>query len=615
MADPWGVEPGYTDVQGNWHDTPDETRRALRVAMGGLADVDDPPPHSRPVWIVRMGSGPPIERAALLALEDGSEVQVAEAVPPDLPLGYHDLHPSDGGPVTRLIVVPDRCASPPDRAFGLAVQLYATRSSNSWGMGDLVDLRELCAWAGGQGAGFIATSPLHAPLPTEHQEPSPYFASSRLWRNPLHLRVDHIPGWDGTDAEQVVLRGDALALLDDRLIDRDRVWALQRAALERVWERHGRSEGVPATFPDFASWRRSAGSDLERYATFCALAEHHGCGWRAWPAEHRRPDGPSVARFAAERADRVSFHAWIQWLLDGQHAEAGNSGAGLVHDLAIGADPDGADAWLWQDVLATGITVGAPPDIFNESGQDWGLPPFVPWRLRAAGYAPLATLVRAVTRHGAGLRVDHVMGLFRLFWIPEGASPAQGGYVRYPETELLDILALESVRSGAYVIGEDLGTVEDGVRAQLAERGVLSYRLVWFEDGPPATYPVEALAAVTTHDLPTLAGVWCGGDDPNGELRPRLVQAAGVGDDATLAEVAEAAHRALAGAPSRVVSATLEDALGVAERPNQPGTTTERPNWSLALPVPVDDLPAHPGMRSVVAALRDGRAQITSHDG
>lgn len=586
MADAWGIDDGYWDVAGVWHDTPDGTRRALRVAMGGLADADDPPPRGHPVWFVRHGTGPAIERPAELVLEDGTTVTAHDALPPDLPLGYHDLHPSDGGITTRLIVVPDRVAPPPERAAALAVQLYAARSSASWGIGDFADLATVAAWAGARGVGALLVSPLHAPLPTADPQPSPYFASSRCWLNPLHLRID-------TDDADLAARGRALD--GDPRIDRAQVWALKRTALAAAWA------GTGGGGAEFAAWRRERGEALERYATFCALAEHHGTGWTRWPAEHRHPNGPAVARFAAEHADAVAFHAWIQWLAEAQHrTAAGGLAVGLVHDLAVGADPDGADSWLWQDVLAHGVRVGAPADEFNGDGQDWGLPPFVPWRLRSAGYEPLAQLFRSAFRNAAGLRVDHVMGLFRLWWIPAGCGPTEGGYVRYPGTELLEVLALESVRAGAFVVGEDLGTVEDAVRTALAEAGVLSYRLAWFESSPPAAWPVGALAALTTHDLPTLAGVWTGEDDPGGAMGPRL--RALTGPTGSVEEAAVAAHRTLATAPSHLVSATLEDAVGVVERPNRPGTVDDR-NWSLALPVDVGELGRNGQANAVLEAL------------
>ena len=602
MADSWGIDDGYHDVNGQWHETSDTVRRTLRAAMGGHYDFDDPPPQSRPVWFVRHGRGAPVERPAEVVLEDGTTVPVTDAVPPDLPLGYHDLHPSDGGPTTRLIVVPDRCAPAPMRAWGWAVQLYAARSRQSWGIGDLGDLASIGRWAAPQGAGFVVLSPLHAPLPGPSPEASPYFASSRRWRNPLHLRIEDVDGFDLGDEVLADVTAAARRIDPDGLIDRDAVWACKRAALDRLWERTGRGAD-----PAFARWRAAKGASLGRFATFCALVEHHGGGWPGWPSEHRRPDSPAIVRFAADHADEVSFHAWVQWQLDRQLAAAADGSPGFVHDLAIGADPHGFDSWAWQDVLANGVRVGAPPDEFNTEGQDWGLPPFVPWRLRAAGYEPLAELLRGAFEHGAGLRVDHVMGLFRLWWVPEGATPREGGYVRFTGHELLDILALESARAGAFVVGEDLGTVEEAVRDAMVERDVLSYRLAWFEPEPPERWPERALAALTTHDLPTLTGVASGRDDADGELGPRLRTFLDGPVPTNAVELAAAAHRRLADAPCRLVAATLDDAVGAPERPNVPGTTTdERPNWSIPLPVPIDDLPDHPGAAAVVEALRRG---------
>jgi 4-alpha-glucanotransferase len=599
VADAWGIEPGWEDVHGDWHDAADATRSALRVAMGGLPDLDDPPPRTRPVWFVTAGDSPAVERPCDLVLEDGTAVAATRTLPPNLPLGYHDLHPDDGGTVTRLIVVPERCHPAPVKAWGWAAQLYAARSRASWGVGDLADLATLGRWAAADGASFLAVSPLHAPLPIDHQEPSPYFASSRRWRSPLLVRVEDVAGFDPDDPTLAAAAAAGRALAADRRIDRDRVWALKRAALDHL------ATTTPALAePAFTSWRRAEGRPLARYAAFCALAEHYGTGWRSWPAEHRRPDAPGVTRFVAKHAERVTVHAWHQWLVESQLAVAVDQGVAVIHDLAIGCDPAGADAWLWQDCLADGVRVGAPPDEFSAGGQDWGLPPFVPWKLRAAGYEPLAAVLRAALAHGGGLRVDHVMGLFRLFWIPDGAVAADGGYVRYPGTELLDVLALESVRAGAFVVGEDLGTVEEVVREQLAARDVLSYRLAWFEPGPPTSYPERAFAAVTTHDLPTVAGVWTSVDPDADRVRPRLEALVDEPGDASVPDVVVRLHRRLADAPSRLVSATLDDALAVPERPNVPGSGERAENWNLALPVPIDDLAEHPLVAAVADALR-----------
>jgi 4-alpha-glucanotransferase len=608
VTDPFGIADGYEDALGVWRPLAPETRAALRRAMGAAGGA--PPPAA--VLVRRPGESVPIPEPARLALEDGAVLDFDGRLPPDVPPGYHEIRPRDDGPPIRLIVSPGRCPVPAHRGWGWAAQLYATRSTASWGIGDLADLRRLGAWAAGLGAGTLLINPLGAALPLRSQEASPYYASSRRFLNPLYLRIEEVPGAAalGSDLERLATLGRALGR--ERVIDRARVFDLKMEALERIWQAAKPGGG------ELERYMQERGASLREYAIFCALAERHGGGWRGWPAEHRRPASPAVARFADAHAGRVRFHQWLQWLLDRQLAAA-SATVGVMQDLPIGVDPDGADAWAWQDALATGASVGAPPDRFVARGQDWGLPPFVPHRLRALGYEPFVETIRAALRHARGLRIDHVMGLFRLFWIPHGLEPAQGGYVRYPAEDLLAIVALESRRAGATIVGEDLGTVEAGVRETLAAHGVLSYRVVWFEDRPPARYPALAMAAVTTHDLPTIAGLWSGADlaeqralglpAPDAALdatRARLATLTGLPADAALARVIEVAHARLAEAPSLIVTATLDDALGVAERPNVPGTSRERPNWSLALPLPLEALETA-RLAGRIAAILDGR--------
>jgi 4-alpha-glucanotransferase len=544
-----------------------------------------------------------------LALEDGRVIAVDRALPADVPLGYHALR--EGRDERRVIVVPARCHLPePFRIWGWAAQLYATRSRESWGIGDLADLRRLARWSAGTlGAGLILLNPLAAAAMRAPQQASPYYPSTRRFRNPLYLRVEDAPGArDGADLAALVDEGRALNAT--RQIDRDRVFALKLRALEILWRRFRGDAAFDAY--------RTETPGLRDYAIFCALTEEHQRGWQTWPVEHRRPDAPGVAAFAEARADRVAFHEWLQWLVDVQLGAAGGEIA-LMQDLPIGVDPDGADAWTWQDVLAPGASVGCPPDRYIVNGQDWGLPPFVPHKLAAAGYAPFIQTVRAALRHAGGLRIDHVMGLFRLFWVPHGLTPADGAFVRYRADDLLGIIALESVRARAFIVGEDLGTVEEGVRERLAEEAILSYKVVWFEPKPPAEYPPQALAAVTTHDLPTIRGLWTGVDvehqkavglTPNedglAEMRERLSAMIELGEDAALQDVVRQTHRLLAEAPCAVVTATLDDALLVEERPNMPGTVVPA-NWSLALPKPLEDIEADPIVLAVAQALRDAR--------
>lgn len=612
-TDAWGLTSGYHDIQGQWRETPAETRKTLLAAMG-VDPTGRTSPEPARVRITRPGQAVPWPEPADLLLEDGTRLRVDRTVPPDLPLGYHELRPLCGGDATRLIVSPGRCVLPEDlRAWGWAAQLYAVRSQASWGIGDLGDLQRLGRWSACElGAEFLLINPLVAVAPTPPQQSSPYSPSSRRFLNPLYLRIEAIPGAADARIDLEGLAAAGRALNARRQLDRDAVFRLKMEALERLW---ARSPGDPA----FDRFCADQASPLAQFATYCALSERHGANWRAWPGELRHPAGPAVAAFAEAHAPRVRFHQWLQWQLDVQLARAARE-IRLMTDLPVGFHPDGADAWAWQDVLAHQVSVGSPPDPFNVLGQDWGLPPFVPHKLRAAGYGPFIETIRAALRHAGGLRIDHIMGLFRLFWIPWGSTPAAGAYVRYPADELLAIVALESHRAQAIIAGEDLGTVEDGVRAELAARRILSYRVFWFEPGQPARYPRQSLAAITTHDLPTVAGVWTGADlaearaagvklrDEDAKaMQQRLATIPGLAQGSDTEEVVVRAHHLLAEAPAALVTATLEDALGVTERPNIPGTTTERPNWSLALPVPLETLESHPQPRAVAAALGEGR--------
>ena len=605
-TDPLGITDGYHDVAGVWHETSAATREAIRSAMGGDAGPPSPAP-----WVVREGGTRPLEGPAELILEDGAVLRAADRLPADLPLGYHRLRSLRDEREIPLIVAPRRCHLPAGlRIWGWAVQLYAARSRESWGVGDLADLRRLASWSAALGAGMMLINPLSAPAPVTPMQPSPYYPSSRRFRNPLYLRVEDAPGaaTHAIDLDRLAAAGRSLNA--ERRIDRDAVWRLKAEALEALWAGFNGDER-------FDRYRRLPG--LHEYATYCALAEQYGGGWQGWPAEYRRPDTEATARFAEECAHRVGFHEWLQWLVEEQLGHAAPA-LRLMQDLPVGVDPGGADAWAWQDALTTAASVGAPPDAYNPHGQDWGLPPFVPGRLAARGYEPFVHTIRAALRHAGGLRIDHVMGLFRLFWVPKGLSPHEGAYVRYPADDLLGIIALESQRVQAIVVGEDLGTVEAGVRERLAEHAVLSYRVMLFEPGPPAQYPELALAAVTTHDLPTVAGLWTGADleaevaigrEPNragvAEMRARLGMTGG-GNGADAGDVIERVYRKLAEAPSAIVTATLDDALAAAERPNMPGTVDEWPNWSIALPEPLEALEQAPlphAIAGVLARRRD----------
>ncbi len=607
QPDAWGIDPGYEDIAQQWHDAPPATLRAIRTAMGAEGAEPPAPPA---LWIVRQGE--PLEIAGRwdLHTEDGATESVAGSLP-EIPLGYHDLYRESDGRGVKLIVTPGRCHLPEGlRTWGWAVQLYALRSAESWGMGDLCDLRRLGAWSASRGAGLLLVNPLHASIPVPgFQQASPYYPSSRCFRSPLYLRVEDVPGAERLGADLDTAANAGRALNSSPSIDRDVVLALKLDALRRIFA------GFDGD-ADFARFVADGGQTLHHFALHCALAEEHGGDWRRWPADLRHPTTFESRQFGADHPDRVGFHTWLQWLVDRQLAAAGTE-IDLMQDLAIGVDPGGADAWIWQDVLAPDMSVGAPPDEYNTQGQDWGLPPFDPWKLRAAAYEPFIETVRAGFRHAGGLRFDHVMGLFRLFWVPAGTSPQVGTYVRYPHADLLDILALESERAGAYVVGEDLGTVEPATRTELADRGILSYRLLWFEDGRPATFPVQALAAVTTHDLPTVAGLWTGADlaaqrlldmAPNEasteELLVRLRTWTGLDADAAVDDVISKVHELLAAAPSMLLTATLDDAVAAGDRPNYPGTTVAS-NWSVALPKTLEELLEDPLVATLARTLSD----------
>ncbi|WP_225834527.1 4-alpha-glucanotransferase [Streptomyces sp. NK08204] len=594
--------------------------------------------------------GLPGDATAEVELEGGG----AAALSGSLPTGRHTLHVRAPGrrQSAPLLVVPQRLPVPAGRHWGFLVQLYSVLSRRSWGMGDLGDLAELASWSGrALGAGFVQLGPLHAVEPGPLPDPSPYRPSSRRYPDPLHLRVEAIPeyayltGAARRSADRCVTRARALnegVLRGDLLIDRESVRLLKQEAL-RVVHQVPLPPGRAAAFAEFTA---REGEDLTDFATWCALAGVHGGAWRSWPAELRDPRSPAVAHARKELAAEVDFHRWLAWVTDEQlaaaQAAAGAAGMsiGLIHDLAVGVAPEGADTWALQDCLATGMSVGAPPDDFNPLGQDWGQPPWRPDRLAASGYRPLAGLLRAGLRHAGALRVDHVMGLFRLWWVPEGRPPSEGTYVRYDAEAMLGVLMVEAHRAGAAVIGEDLGTVEAGVRRALDERGVLGTSVQRFEylggsEGrlgplPPERWRHDCLATLTTHDLPTTAA-WLSGEHV--ELRARLglltrpeaeeKAEAAAERDAWLAELERlgllpdpdgevvALHRFLCRTPARLLGVWLPDATGDRRPQNIPGTSTVHPNWRLPVsddqgrPVPLEDLPGRPLVAAVSRVFAD----------
>ena len=448
-------------------------------------------------------------------------------VPLDLPVGYHALRAvgRDASSVTTLVITPPWLGLPErlggERVWGLMTQLYALRSRKSWGVGDLGDLADLCTWAGSQlGAGFVLVNPLHAAEPAAPLTPSPYLPATRRFANPLYLRVEDVPE---VAALPRSLRAEVETLAaplrlrsrSAELLDRDATWAAKVAVLEQA----ARGSLPPDRQAEYDAYRAQEGQGLTDFATWCALAETYGIS--GIPVALADPHGAAVAAERERLADRVELWTRAQWWLDEQLARAQRAATssgmalGVIHDLAVGVHPEGADAWAMPEVLARGCTVGAPPDAFNQVGQDWSQPPWRPDALAEAGYAPFRDMIRTVLRHAGGLRVDHVPGLFRLWWVPEGQPANEGAYVRYDHEALVGILALEAERAGAVVIGEDLGTVEPWMRDHLRERGILGTSILWFErDGAHPRAPDQwreyCLATVTTHDLPPTAGYLAG---------------------------------------------------------------------------------------------------------
>ncbi len=692
LAERYGVVPDFWDFHGGHRTVSEKTLVAVLAALG----VDAATPERRaialtnaedevwrrmlpPVVVLRAGTtgqvpvhvddGAPVEawleldpeagggRRSLAQLDlyvpartvDGRPVgRATMAVPADLPLGWHTIVAESGESRAQavLVVTPARLelvrGLADERAWGFMAQLYSVRSRQSWGIGDLVDLADI-AWLAGRrsGADFLLINPLHAAEPVVPLTPSPYLPTSRRFVNPVYLRVEAIPEcaylpvaerslveWQAEEARPLSL--------DDGPVDRDAVWAAKKVALEVVFAQP-RSAARQMRFDAF---RTEQGQGLEDFATWCALTEHlEG----EWPAEFQDVRSEAVQRLRAELAERVTFFCWLQWVADEQLAAAqadalaGGMRIGIMHDLAVGVHPEGADAWSMSDVLAQGVSVGAPPDMYNQQGQDWSQPPWRPDALARVAYRPYRDMLRTVLRHAGAIRIDHIIGLFRLWWIPVGQGAQAGAYVRYDHEALIGILCLEAQRAGAVVIGEDLGTLEPWVRDYLSDRGVLGTSILWFErdrDGlkQPEQYRRLALATVTTHDLPPTAGYLAG---EHVELRERLglltepvevVRSSAwaeraemldllgrrglVGADPSERQVVEAMHRLLLAAPSVLLGVSLADAVGERRAQNQPGTDTEYPNWKVPLAdsaqrlVLVDDLFDNPRLRSLVAALR-----------
>ncbi|HWE51616.1 MAG TPA: 4-alpha-glucanotransferase [Bryobacteraceae bacterium] len=565
-----------------------------------------------------------------------------------LPLGYHELRA--GGSVARLIVTPERAyTAGGSKCAGIGVMLYSLRSRRNWGCGDFRDLRDLADWAAEcLHASFIALNPLHSIHNRRPYNTSPYLPNSIYYRNFIYLDVEAVPGFDciRQKFEDGETRAEIQRLRQSAVVEYEQVAALKRRALQLIFKANPPGR-------DCLDWIAGEGDLLRNFATFCALDEYlHAANpdlwvWTDWPEEYRDPESNAVKEFAGAHAGEILFHGWLQWQVDHQlanvqkHARAAGMSIGLYHDMALATDRCGSDLWAHRSFYVPGCRVGSPPDGFAPSGQDWSFPPPNSERHREDGYRLFAESIRKTLRHGGALRIDHVMRLFRLYWIPPGHDASQGAYVRDRAEDLVRILALESVRGEAVIVGEDLGTVEPEIREALAAYGILSYRLLYFERNgadfkPPAEYPVQALASTTTHDLPTIAGFWTGADIEarlragtiDGEAfearqaeRPRdkqklldalvaahLLPEEGERDASKILELSGELHSAILGylatTPSAFWLINQEDLTKEPAQQNLPGTTSEYPNWSRKMRWSLEDLADLPEAREAAAAVR-----------
>ncbi|MFV0244295.1 MAG: 4-alpha-glucanotransferase [Qingshengfaniella sp.] len=615
-----GILSRYRGTDQRWVDVPPETIVAVLSAMGLPADgagaaafLSETGTSHRllPHWhVAGLGRAPdlslPEDAVWALCLEDGTQTEGRGPTVPPLPLGRHNL---TCGAETCWVLVAPPALSDLGRGWGLTVPLYGLRAPAMGGLGDFGDLGLVMAGLAAVGAGFVGINPIHAGFPTAPEMFSPYAPSSRRRLNPLHLRCGADDQGRGSDlVDYPASTGTRLASFRA---------AFQGAALD----------------PAFQAWRAQEGPDLQRFATHQAISGVHGPLWHRWPAALQDPDAAEVAAFAGTHGEDIGFHAWLQWQAEGQLGllaeQARALSCGLYLDLAVGTHPYGAETWAAPAQFVRGVSLGAPPDGFAPEGQTWGLAPFNPLTLAAQGFAPLAETLRCQLRFARLLRIDHVLGFERAFWVPEGGG-LPGTYVTMPRAAMLAVARIEATRAGATLIGEDLGNIPEGLQEALANSGILGCRVAqferhWQEDGrfrAAADYPADTLASFGTHDLPTWAG-WRAGRDIGvgrdlgriGAEQAEIATAARMRDVAAFDRVAgtgtdgdDALNSFLARTGSRLVALQIEDILGLADQPNLPGTVDEYPNWRRRLPLGPAEFVQDPRLlRAADIMARNGR--------
>lgn len=710
LAEAAGIESHYWDMHGTRHDTTPESMRALLKAFGVAADSavdvqDSLSGFGRAPWLTMLPpvlvfhEGEPVSvplrldladdsrsvhwsleleeggisggtlRVDAIALEetghiDGRAIGLRRLRLHALPPGYHTLAVEDGAAASmRLIVAPRRCYVPSKlsarRAWGLMLQLYSLKSHSDWGIGDFTDLKMLIDRVAAADGDAIGLNPLHTLFLDTPDDASPYSPCSRLFRNPLYLDVTAIAEFAESEGARALAQNDGHRRIMDagrgaELVKYADVAKLKLPVLEILHDHFMAHHGDDARGAEFRRFIAEGGRDLEALATFQALAEHYQThDWSRWPERHRSQDSSETAAFRARHSERISFYRWLQWQCEEQFSSAAGlarsrgMAVGLYNDLAVSVDAASADHWSHQRQFAGGARVGAPPDPFNEKGQDWGVVPLNPLRMRETAFDYFRALLSANMRHAGALRIDHVMGMTRLFLIPPGAKATDGAYVRYPLTELLAITALESQRHRCLVIGEDLGTVPAGFRERLAEASIFSSRVLYFErqhDGfkPPGDYPAQAAVSVSTHDLATFHGFWEGDDiaakamlglfkSPDEERNARamrvddkrqLLQA--LADEALLPDglspegaeatpwtpaLAAAAHAYLARSPSSLFMVQMDDLTGQLHQANLPGSIMEYPNWRRRLLRPLEELGADQAFQDAMKAVAAARSR------